>query len=99
MKGRPAPTRTMTIDGRLIPDALDETMIHAVVHGFYNNIRKDELLGPIFNSAIAPEAWPHHLAKMCDFWSSTLRRTNRYEGHPLRPHLALPGIGEEHFRR
>ncbi|MGN6304685.1 MAG: group III truncated hemoglobin, partial [Mesorhizobium sp.] len=43
--------------------------------------------------------WPHHLAKMCDFWSATLLRTSRYQGRPLPPHLALPGIGEEHFRR
>ncbi|HEV2571395.1 MAG TPA: group III truncated hemoglobin [Beijerinckiaceae bacterium] len=99
MKGRPAPTRAMTIDGRLIPDALDEAMIHAVVHGFYDKIRSDDLLGPIFNGAIAPGDWSHHLAKMCDFWSSTLLRTGRYEGHPLRPHLVLPGLGEEHFRR
>ncbi|MDF2114651.1 group III truncated hemoglobin [Roseiarcaceae bacterium H3SJ34-1] len=99
MKGRPAPTRAMTIDGKLIPDELDEAMIHAVVHGFYDKIRNDELLGPIFNGAIAAEAWPRHLAKMCDFWSATLLRTGRYEGHPLRPHLALPGIGEAHFRR
>jgi hemoglobin len=36
---------------------------------------------------------------MCDFWSATLLRTGRYEGRPLPPHLALPGLGEEHFRR
>jgi hemoglobin len=36
---------------------------------------------------------------MCDFWSATLLRTDRYEGRPLQPHLALPDIGEAHFRR
>lgn len=97
MKGRPAPTRTVTIDGRLLPQVLDEAMIAAVVHGFYDEIRQDELLGPIFNGAIAD--WPHHLAKMCDFWSATLLRTGRYDGRPLPPHLALPGLGEAHFRR
>ncbi|MHB2264557.1 MULTISPECIES: group III truncated hemoglobin [unclassified Aminobacter] len=74
-------------------------MIHAVVHGFYDQIRSDDLLGPIFNNAIADADWPHHLAKMCDFWSSTLLRTGRYDGRPLPPHLAIPELGEQHFRR
>lgn len=91
--------RTILVDGMPLPDILDEAMIHDVVHGFYDEIRKDELLGPIFNGAIKPEEWPHHLAKMCDFWSATLLRTSRYEGRPLPPHLAIPGLGEEHFRR
>ncbi|MBB3707281.1 group III truncated hemoglobin [Aminobacter aminovorans] len=74
-------------------------MIHAVVHGFYDEIRKDTLLGPVFNGAIAPQDWPRHLAKMCDFWSSLMLRTASYEGRPLPPHLAIPGLGEQHFRR
>ncbi|CAH1651907.1 group III truncated hemoglobin [Chelatococcus asaccharovorans] len=98
MKGRPAP-RTFLADGTPLPAVLDEAMIHAVVHGFYARIREDELLGPVFNGAIAAEQWPRHLAKMCDFWSSMLLRTGRYEGRPLAPHLAIPGLGEEHFRR
>lgn len=91
--------RVIVVDGVPLPSMLDERMIRAVVHGFYDEIRKDALLGPVFNGAIAEEQWPHHLAKMCDFWSATLLRTSRYDGRPLPPHLALPGIGEEHFRR
>lgn len=90
---------TMLVNGALLPDELDETMIHDVVHGFYDLIRKDALLGPVFNGIIAPEHWPEHLAKMCDFWSSTLLRTGRFEGRPLPKHLAIPEIGEAHFRR
>lgn len=99
MKGRPAPQRTIVVDGSPLPDVLDERMIRAVVHGFYDEIRKDDLLGPIFNAAIAPDDWPRHLGKMCDFWSATLLRTGRYDGRPLPPHLAIPGLGETHFRR
>lgn len=93
------PERTPVIDGKLLPEVLDEAMIHAVVHGFYDQIRNDDLLGPIFNRAIAEEDWPHHLGKMCAFWSSTLLRTGRYDGRPLPPHLAIPELGEAHFRR
>ena len=91
--------KTIVIDGVPLPDVLDEAMVHAVVHGFYDKIRADQLLSPIFYSRIAPDEWPHHLAKMCDFWSATLLRTGRYEGRPLPPHLAIPGLGEAHFRR
>ncbi|MBP1872298.1 Group 3 truncated hemoglobin ctb [Ensifer adhaerens] len=99
MKGRPAPERTIVIDGKPLPEVLDEAMVHAVVHGFYGEVRKDDLLGPIFNGHIAPKDWPAHLATMCDFWSATLLRTDRYAGRPLPPHLAIPGLQEQHFRR
>lgn len=99
MKGRPAPERRIVIDGKLLPEVLDDAMIQAVVHGFYSEIRKDTLLGPIFVRAIAPQDWPTHLDKMCGFWSATLLRTDRYDGRPLPPHLALPELGEEHFQR
>jgi hemoglobin len=95
----PATKRTVLVNGAPLPDALDEQMIHDVVHGFYAAIRSDDLLGPIFNGAISSDAWPVHLAKMCDFWSSTLLRTSRYDGRPLPPHLRIPGLGEAHFRR
>ena len=90
---------TIIIDGIPLPEILDEDMVKAVVHGFYDEIRRDALLGPIFNGVIEPERWPHHLDKMCDFWSATLLRTDRYDGRPLPPHLAIPELGEAHFRR
>ncbi|MET3582105.1 hemoglobin [Mesorhizobium robiniae] len=91
--------KTIVIDGVPLPDVLDERMIRCVVHGFYDEIGRDELLGPIFHDRIDPGDWPRHLAKMCDFWSATLLRTSRYEGRPLPPHLAISGLGEAHFRR
>jgi hemoglobin len=91
--------RTIIIDGVPLPAMLDEDMVKAVVHGFYDEIRRDELLGPVFGAIIGPEQWPRHLAKMCDFWSATLLRTSRYDGRPLPPHLAIPELGEAHFRR
>lgn len=99
MSGESRTRRTIVIDGVPLPDLLDEAMIHGVVHGFYDEIRRDDLLGPIFLGRIKPEDWPHHLAKMCDFWSATLLRTSRYHGRPLPPHLAIPELGAAHFRR
>lgn len=99
MKGRPAPQRTILVDGKPLPEILDERMVHDVVHGFYDLIRGDDLLGPIFNDRIPAEAWPKHLSRMCDFWSATLLRTGRYDGRPLPHHIAIPDLGEAHFRR
>ena len=99
MRGRAAPQRTMLVDGRPVPEVLDEAMVRAVVDDFYAAVRRDPLIGPVFDAAIAPEEWPAHLDKLCDFWSATLLRTDRYGGRPLPPHLRIPGLGEAHFRR
>jgi hemoglobin len=89
----------MIVNGLPVPEALDEHMIQSVVHEFYAAIRRDDLLGPIFDRAIAPDQWPAHLDKLCNFWSGALLRTSRYDGRPLPPHLSIPELGEEHFRR
>lgn len=59
--------------------------IARLVPRFYARIRRDEVLGPIFNDAI--EDWPHHLAKLEAFWSSVMLTTGRYKGQPMVAHL------------
>ncbi len=86
-------------NGKPIPADLDEAMIRAVVYEFYDHIRADALLAPVFNQRISEAHWPEHLDKMCDFWSSSLLRTSRYQGRPLPPHLAIPELGDDHFER
>ncbi|MEP9353350.1 group III truncated hemoglobin [Xanthobacter sp. KR7-65] len=83
------------------PEAgLDEAAVRRLVHLFYARVQKDALLGPVFGGRIADGAWPVHLQKMCDFWSSVLLKSGRYEGRPLPPHLALGAdAGEAHFAR
>lgn len=77
---------------------IDEAMIRAVVHGFYTKVRGDPVLGPVF--ARVPDAeWDAHLAKLCDFWSSVLLATRRYEGRPMPAHVAIPEISPPHFVR
>ena len=73
-----------------------EAQIERLVHGFYAKARADDVIGPIFAAAVAD--WPAHLAKLCDFWSSLVLRTGRYDGRPLAPHLTLP-IEGHHFDR
>lgn len=57
--------------------SIDETAIDLLVPAFYARVRADALLGPIFESAI--DDWPHHLAKLKDFWSSVMLASGRYK--------------------
>lgn len=75
---------------------IDEAMVHSLVHRFYDRIRQDEFLGPIFDARISD--WDLHLSKMCDFWSSVSLMSGRYSGQPMVKHAALPVSGE-HFDR
>lgn len=82
---------------------ITEPMIREVVHGFYGRIRQDAVLGPIFENVIR-DNWDHHLAKMCDFWSSVLLMTGRYAGRPMPAHIRIRvaegmGLDQEHFDR
>ena len=63
---------------------LDEPGIGAVVHLFYERVRADEVLGPVFNDAIGD--WPAHLDKLCAFWSSVMLTSGRYKGQPVPAH-------------
>jgi len=74
-----------------------EDEIAHLVHGFYARVRKDGVLGPIFDAHV--HDWDTHLAKMVDFWSSALRGTARFRGTPMPKHVALPGLSAELFGR
>jgi hemoglobin len=79
------------------PGLCTEDEITVFVHAFYDRIRQDEVLGPIFNGHI--DDWDHHLAQLVDFWSSILRRTGRFTGSPMQKHAALPALNEDLFKR
>nr|WP_028602390.1 group III truncated hemoglobin [Ottowia thiooxydans] len=78
-------------------DFCTEADVTNLVHTFYAQVREDEVLGPIFESHI--DDWDHHLAKLVDFWSAILRRTNRFSGAPMPKHAVLPGLSAELFQR
>ncbi len=74
-----------------------EEEVTRLVHHFYAKVRKDDLLGPIFNHHVAD--WDQHLAKLVDFWSAILRGTMRFSGAPMPAHIALPGLNAGLFQR
>ncbi len=71
--------------------------IKHLVNAFYGKVRRDELLGPIFNEQIG-DMWPEHLEKMYRFWQTILLNEHSYSGSPFPPHARLP-IGKDHFDR
>jgi len=60
-----------------------------LVHEFYGKIRKDSLLGPIFNSHIPEERWPEHLDKLTDFWETNLFGIAKFKGNPTQKHIVV----------
>lgn len=75
-----------------------EPMIHALVHGFYDEVRADPMLGPIFDREIG-DGWDAHLNTMCDFWSSVVLMSGRFKGAPMVVHARIPEIDATHFAR
>jgi hemoglobin len=69
----------------MIEVGLSEAQIALLVDRFYERVREDDMLGPVFDQAISD--WPHHLGKMVDFWSSVMLTTGRYKGNPMMMHL------------
>ena len=65
-----------------------------LVDMFYDKVKIDPLLGPVFEQV----DWPRHLPVMYDFWSSMMLGDMSYKGNPLQKHLPL-AIGTQHFAK
>ena len=76
--------------------------VRVLVHTFYDKIRQNEMLGPIFNGHITDEQWPVHLSKLTDFWESNLFGVRTFRGSPSKAHVKVDKnlnhtISQEHF--
>lgn len=75
---------------------IDEAMIARLVDGFYDRVRADPLIGPVFNDRI--KDWVPHLEQMRLFWLSVALMSGLYHGRPMPKHLPLP-VDARHFDR
>ena len=75
-------------------DILERDDVKILVDKFYDKVKSDELLRPVFSHV----DWPHHLPVMYNFWSSLLLGDQSYSGNPLQKHLSLP-VSKNHFGR
>ncbi len=78
-------------------DILTLDDIKLLVNSFYDKVRDDQLIGPVFNERIQ-DRWPEHLAKMYTFWQTVLLGEHTYYGSPFPPHAQLP-VEHHHFQR
>ena len=71
--------------------------ISILVERFYDRIRSDETLGPIFNNIIG-DNWGPHLKQMKAFWASVTMNAGLYSGKPVEQHRKhTNAIKSEHF--
>lgn len=59
--------------------------IRRLVDAFYERVRDDPELGPVFNDAV--HDWPEHLETLTNFWSSVILGERRYHGRPVPAHI------------
>lgn len=78
-------------------DISDGDDVKTLVDRFYDKVKRDGLLAPVFNE-IARVDWPQHLPAMYRFWESLLLGAGTYQGAPFPKHAVLP-IAQEHFER
>lgn len=82
-------------------DITNRTDIEQLINTFYDRVRKDEVIGYIFNTAIGND-WSHHLPIMYQFWDMVLFSAPGYAGSPVRKHTDLDKrmpIEKRHFDR
>ena len=73
--------------------------IELLVTQFYEKVKKDPVIGYIFND-LARVNWEKHLPVMFDFWENTLFFTGTYSGNPMKSHQRLHQLytlNEKHF--
>jgi hemoglobin len=79
-------------------DTINRDNIKQLVERFYEQVRADEVLGPVFLRALG-EDWDAHLERLSEFWSSVMLGTRSFHGNVYGTHMQLNGIEPEHFRR
>ena len=78
--------------------------VYKLVSEFYKMVRKDDLLGPIFNHHLTDEQWPPHIEKLTDFWVTSLFGEACFKGNPSQAHIKVDkylnhGMDKNHFNR
>jgi hemoglobin len=91
-----APARNAGRMPNAIPATLDESRLATLVDRFYDKVRADPLLGPVFDPLV--DDWDAHKVLMTSFWATVALRSGHYRGNPLAKHQPLP-IGAGHFQR
>ena len=72
--------------------SLTQQLVRKVVLSFYERVRCDPELGPVFVNAIG-DSWDTHIERIMQFWLTATRLGRGYEGRNFMPaHLRNPSI-------
>lgn len=78
---------------------ISEPLIRTVILSFYEKVRSDPLLGPIFEAAIGDD-WDHHIERIILFWLTATGLQRGYEGRNFMPaHLRHSSIHTDQLPR
>lgn len=72
--------------------------VKILVATFYEKVRADDLLGPVFDLRIPEDQWPKHLDVLYNFWEAVIFGEIAFNGNPFPKHIGL-GIQQKHFDR
>lgn len=80
-------------------ETINQESIAKLMELFYEKVRKDKDLSPIFNTSVGTdeEEWDAHKEKIGNFWRGMLLGEGDYNGQPLKKHLDLPPFPQEFF--
>lgn len=76
------------------PDISTRQQVEQLVDTFYDKVKCDPLLSPVFKDL----DWPKHLPNMYHFWTFNLLGEAGYKGNIIQKHLPLK-INSEHFNQ
>lgn len=65
-------------------DLLSKNDIFQLVLAFYQEVKADQMLGPVFNTIV--EDWDEHHDLITNFWAKNLFGEAGYQGNPLTAH-------------
>lgn len=86
---------------RVKTDISNRADITVIIEVFYADVRKDALLGRIFDE-VAKVNWVEHTPLIIDFWEFTVLGTGEYKRNVMTPHYQLhekEPMQKEHFDR
>ena len=75
--------------------------VELLINEFYDKVRKDDILGIIFNDVVKMN-WEHHIRVIVDFWDTVLLDADLYHNNAMTPHFAINKIfplQQQHFDR
>ena len=84
----------------MLSSGITKDGVRDLIHAFYEKVRGEPELAPIFMTVIGDD-WGPHLEVITRFWTSAMMGSGEYNGNPMAVHLALgnsePRIEPRHF--